>query len=188
MFSLHFHPAEPPVLQWSRVGFAGGADCAVHPAAPRALGAQAGNDFLCKPHMFADDNGTWGMLTRSMSPLSNIQDGASEHWTVAEYFSDDAFSESTNDDIMRYESACDVLALLFFLLKRLVFTQKISQQQLHARQQTRVPLVRRASALRRESQDPLQDVQAHARGTRISYICARDLLLTVFLNRYYCCS
>ncbi|GAB9476255.1 Agc/pdk1 protein kinase [Globisporangium polare] len=28
-------------------------------------------------------------------------DGASEHWTVAEYFSDDAFSESTNDDIMR---------------------------------------------------------------------------------------
>ncbi|KAF1329898.1 Agc/pdk1 protein kinase, partial [Globisporangium splendens] len=27
-------------------------------------------------------------------------DGASEHWTVAEYFSDDAFSESTTDDFM----------------------------------------------------------------------------------------
>ncbi|DAZ92853.1 TPA: hypothetical protein N0F65_012469, partial [Lagenidium giganteum] len=28
------------------------------------------------------------------------QDGASEHWTVAEYFSDDAFSECTTDDLM----------------------------------------------------------------------------------------
>lgn len=31
-----------------------------------------------------------------------FQDGASEHWTVSEYFSDDAFSESTNDEGMRY--------------------------------------------------------------------------------------
>lgn len=32
--SLRLLPVEPPVLQWSRVGFAGGADCAVLPAAP----------------------------------------------------------------------------------------------------------------------------------------------------------
>lgn len=30
-----------------------------------------------------------------------LQDGASEHWSVAEYFSDDAFSESTTDDVLR---------------------------------------------------------------------------------------
>ncbi|DAZ93729.1 TPA: hypothetical protein N0F65_007355 [Lagenidium giganteum] len=32
------------------------------------------------------------------------QDGASEHWTVAEYFSDDAFSECTTDDLMSKRS------------------------------------------------------------------------------------
>lgn len=31
-------------------------------------------------------------------------DGASENWTVAEYFSDDAFSESTTEDLMSRRS------------------------------------------------------------------------------------
>jgi len=60
-----------------------------------------------KNHPFFDGI-EWGTLTTQTPPYippplelpEPKLDGASEHWTVAEYFSDDAFSESTTDDFI----------------------------------------------------------------------------------------
>ncbi|TYZ69160.1 hypothetical protein PybrP1_004269 [[Pythium] brassicae (nom. inval.)] len=64
-----------------------------------------------KNHPFFDGV-DWDALETQVAPytpppleLSEPKlDGASEHWTVAEYFSDDAFSESTTEDLMSRRS------------------------------------------------------------------------------------
>uniref|UniRef100_K3W9T5 non-specific serine/threonine protein kinase n=1 Tax=Globisporangium ultimum (strain ATCC 200006 / CBS 805.95 / DAOM BR144) TaxID=431595 RepID=K3W9T5_GLOUD len=55
---------------------------------------------------------------------AELKDGASEHWTVAEYFSDDAFSETciSDDEQVRFEAKVKIHSKMFKRTRELILT------------------------------------------------------------------